>query len=108
MEIKPGMYRTRDGRKAIVGAVNENAEPEWYAIGWIDGVHRSWCKEGNVFANREAHGDLIAEWREPKRETRVFGLGESGSFWMFRSIDEAKSLGCIGTKTVEVVEGVFE
>lgn len=63
MKLGPGkIYRTRDGRQAFVGAVDEQRAPDEVAIGWIDMNCHSWTIEGFYTADLLPNAlDLIAE-----------------------------------------------
>jgi len=68
-------YKTRDGRKAFVGALNQpspfgNLKDMYPAAGYIEGEDsaRSWMLNGELYNNAKAfEADLVAEWVEPKR-----------------------------------------
>lgn len=68
MNIEAGKkYRTRDGRVALVGAVNGDAYTTSRVIGWLDGNAFCWRLDGTAGSNGiEADIDLIAEHREPR------------------------------------------
>ena len=64
---KPGNYRTRDGRKAIVLAVDAKVKSECTVIGYIeDTCGETWKVNGRFCMDDEpVHYDIVAEWREP-------------------------------------------
>lgn len=69
----PGTYRTRDGRKAIVAAVNLEAAKYSKAIGWIDGKPQAWSVSGCMYSTTKCASDIVSEWREPRtKEVTVY------------------------------------
>lgn len=68
MKIAAGKkYLTRDGRVALIGAVNEDAVAAHKIIGWLDGTAYTWCISGDVNPSDVPNGrDLVAEHREPR------------------------------------------
>jgi hypothetical protein len=64
MTITPGDYKTRDGRKATVAAINENAVSSYVAIGWFDGLVGCWTIDG-LFGSKTNGLDLIEPWLDP-------------------------------------------
>lgn len=57
--ITPGFYRTRDGRKAFAGFINQGL-----LIGYIvgAGAYTAWWHNGKLCESSESVCDLIAEW----------------------------------------------
>lgn len=81
MQLEAGkFYKTRDGRKAFVGAVNppfEEVNDDEQAIGWIDGQRCSygWEKDGRHIKSSETHSeDLVSEWIDQPQEITVDGV----------------------------------
>lgn len=71
--IKVGTYKTRDGRKAEVLATG--APGEYPLMGYVvypqgTAEPTSWRKNGTYFNDTDNGADLVAEWREPRTETR--------------------------------------
>lgn len=64
MKITIGEWKTRDGRKAIVGAENPNARLGCRFIGWIDGWSGDWSEDGRRDCLQRSM-DLIAPWTDP-------------------------------------------
>lgn len=82
MEIKPGKYRTRDNRQAVVLEVFEgrafgrvkNHAHDGASGGAYEWREYSWCLSGNFSISKgfEAPSDLVSEWEEPKPRLRVW------------------------------------
>jgi len=76
MEIKPGYYKTRDGRKARVLCVD--APGDFPCVGYVlefdnlDISVKSWHKNG-VFNSSQGtlKSDLIEPWTEPKPKKQI-------------------------------------
>lgn len=75
MKLEAGKYyRTRDERKAYVAAVLspfKHLDPDFLAIGWIEGsdsaLARMWNPNTGAFITDDScQADLVAEWKEPK------------------------------------------
>ena len=63
---KPGNYRTRDGQKAIVLAVDADVADYYSVIGYIENYASvSWTTEGMICHGELCSRDIVAEWREP-------------------------------------------
>lgn len=70
MKLEAGKYyKTRDGRKAYVAALREDAIPDECAVGWVlrdSGYWEScWWSANGVF-EAISEFNLIAEWTEPE------------------------------------------
>ena len=65
MKITVGEWKTRDGRKAIVGAINESAALCSKAVGWVNGSVFSWETNGSWVSDRAGGLDLIEPWTDP-------------------------------------------
>jgi len=73
MEIKPGKYKTRDRRQAVVLEVFDgmafgrikSAEDYWSATEWeLNGAYHN--------NGQTSQADLVSEWEEPKPRLRVW------------------------------------
>ena len=66
MIITPGDYRTRDGRKATVAAIDTQAAIYHNAIGWLEGGVESWSTDGRYLSATEDNAyDLVEPWLDP-------------------------------------------
>lgn len=66
MKIEAGKkYRTRDGRVALVGAVNPEADNHQTVIGWVGGNCTYWSSNG-MWKDSAHPLDLVEKYREPR------------------------------------------
>lgn len=65
MKITVGEWKTRDGRKAIVAAINGSARSYTKCIGWVNGSVFSWCLSGKWTGESNQDLDLVAPWIDP-------------------------------------------
>lgn len=80
-------YRTRDGHKARIYALDGDGDVVHGAI-WFDAWRMvSWDSEGHFYVNSgtESPNDLVAEWEEPKALTF-----EVGKFYRTRNGEKAR------------------
>lgn len=74
MEIKPGWYKTRDGRRAYVGAIcpePQKVTAPGYAVGWVVSSEGRWADLAWTDFGQASHQgpgcmDLVS--REPEAE----------------------------------------
>ena len=61
MKLEAGKhYRTRDGQRAFVAGINEQASGSDVCVGWVDGAPNSWTVDGCYFADMVPHElDLV-------------------------------------------------
>lgn len=73
MNITPGYYKTRDGRKARV--LCTDAPGEYCVVGYVEYEKVSfvcaWLPDGSAPLRLEGRDDLIELWTEPKPKKRV-------------------------------------
>ncbi len=50
---------SRDGRKVIIGAINQDVNKKNPIIGWIDGVAESWTIDGKYMDGETSGADLF-------------------------------------------------
>ena len=50
---------SRDGRKVIIGAINQDVNRKNSIIGWIDGVAESWTIDGKYMDGETSGADLF-------------------------------------------------
>jgi hypothetical protein len=66
---KPGEYRTREGKKAVVLVIDENIPGVYPVVGYTEGVDGvdTWATSGTYcLGNKNAViQDIVAEWSEP-------------------------------------------
>ncbi len=62
---KPGFYKTRDGRKVEIIAVN--GRPPQPIIGYVvdQYIPNCWSVDGKFHQNEDSVADIVSEWREP-------------------------------------------
>ena len=125
---KPGEYRLRNGKKAIV--LCTDAPSKWSVVGYYidaNGVNAwAWLPKGYVRYG-ESIGkdpfDIISEWKEPEVLEFWYGLYDNNEFSRrkCKDLDEVKgynpnALGYIktrltinpdGTKDIEIIEKVW-
>ena len=65
MKITIGEWRTRDGRKAIVGAINESGKLYSQCVGWVGESVFSWSINGQWIPEANRDLDLIEPWIDP-------------------------------------------
>ena len=109
MQITAGKYyKTRDGRKAFVSAVevpcerycvNKRIHP---VLGYIGVGQCSWTEAGHGDARCETEYDLVAEWREPVAKVVTVYMLPDGNVWF---CDPRKK--SIASTRVTLTEGVF-
>lgn len=64
----PGEYRTRDGKKARVFAVDRSARRGCEAIGWVGDAAICWGLDGSYAGGGPATCfDLVDVWKEPRK-----------------------------------------
>ena len=111
MNIEAGLYyKTRDGRKSfVVSTGSPLGDLRWPICGYIEGVEcaMSWTPEGRCYGVTEHPNDLVDKWKEPERRKAKVYLNRSVTGEVFPSVHTSESMP-LGTKTVELVEGVFE
>lgn len=112
MEIKPGYYRTRDGRKVQVLFVYppELARPR-PVIGIVccdDGgfYEMDWMKNGLRGVDHVGREDLISEWQEPRVVEGWVNVSEYGFYgWQTKEIALSNNPGGIATRKLRYTEG---
>lgn len=60
--VEGGVYRTRNGRKAIVKSVHVSNG----CLGHVDGYMYGWCQNGLRNLMGDSHLDIVAEWSDPE------------------------------------------
>jgi hypothetical protein len=65
VKITIGEWKTRDGRKAIVAAENNQASEHMQLVGWIEPHAYSWARTGRHREFDESKLDLVAPWTDP-------------------------------------------
>lgn len=65
MKITVGEWKTRDGRKAIVGAQHPTGNVAYPFAGWIEQSAEYWTVDGRWFWDDENECDLIEPWTDP-------------------------------------------
>ena len=94
MEIKPGKYRCRDGRQAVVLEVFEGkafGRALNHSLNFWEEF--SWCLDGSYFpdATTPSGYDLITSWEEPKPRLRAY-INPNGVLYLLSDV-EAMALG---------------
>ena len=110
MKIEAGKYyRTRDGRKAFVSAVevpcerycvNKRIHP---VLGYIGVGQCSWTEAGHGDARCETEYDLVDEWREPVTRELTLYLYPNGDVCTVPRLGNYP----IGSARVTLIEGQF-
>lgn len=94
-DIKPGKWKTRDGRQAVVlevfegkayGRVKYHEEDggDWHGYRWYYGGRYL------SYENAQSPADLIAPWEEPKPRLRVWREKHSGEIRMLEEMPEGR------------------
>ena len=106
---KPGLYRTREGKKAEVVAVRHG-----FASGFCDHVPTAWVCGSGQHWNRCTGTDgsdqrlaIVAEWRDPETETVELELCRNlsgGTFTRFRH-HHASNVTLLARRTITITEG---
>lgn len=109
MNITVGKWKTRGGRKAIVGAKNDQALASEVLIGWINGVSYSWREDGSYYGPADENDlDLIEpliepvpwDWSTTPTWINWIAMDPNREWWMYREepiLDESKWNGQGGT-----------
>lgn len=117
MKIEPGkFYKTRDGRKARVYAVEVEGTYPIHGAHLRDGVWHAdvWTKAGgiNTYANTPFNGDIVSEWRDAPRVfwVNVYLIdGEIGYSSLYTSREAAdRGGGSARIECIRVVESPEE
>lgn len=64
MKITVGEWRTRDGRKAIVGAQHPTGNVAYPFAGWIEQSAEHWAVDGRWFLDDPSEHDLVEPWTD--------------------------------------------
>jgi hypothetical protein len=104
MKITIGEWKTRDGRKAIVGAINESAALCSKAIGWVNGSVFSWETNGSWASDEARSLDLIEPWTDPvpwdwsttPPWINWIAMDSNGRWWMYEQEPLSDASGWIG------------
>ena len=69
MKLEVGKsYKTRNGKTALVAAIDEAMTPGEQALGWVETMSCSWTTAGSFYADLAPHGlDLTEELSGPRR-----------------------------------------
>ena len=115
MKITIGEWKTRDGRKAVVGAENPSAHSGCRFIGWIDGWSGDWCEDGKRDCLQRSM-DLIAPWADPvpwdwsttPPWINWIAMWDDGEWFMFdkEPVLEAAHIGWIGSGAKSVSHAI--
>jgi hypothetical protein len=102
LTLKPNtLYRTRDGRRIEVVAVNPECKlSHQAAVGWMDGNLYCWDINGK-YLTADSGCDLIAEWREPERH-KLFLMRSNGVVYFATNPTPGEILG-----SAWLIEGQF-
>ena len=100
MEIKPGRYRTRSGKEAVITEIFENCafgryRADNHAFGWFG---YAWALNGKADICHN-NLDLVSEWEEPKPRLRVWRDNCSGKV---RIMEEKPNYQFPGLKTIVI------
>jgi hypothetical protein len=116
MKIEPGYWRTREGVKVQVLAVDvQGIEANYTVVGVIRGLVRTWTADGHYYCRTSTDScDLLEPWHDPATEERVVWLvrwpnGETSAFDTAADghKPDAVNAAIIGSTRVTVTEGVF-
>lgn len=66
IQLKPGLWKTRDGRKAVVEYRTACPGAQYPWIGYIGKRVMSWSDGGMEFLHEKGGADLISPWTKPK------------------------------------------
>lgn len=91
MEIKPGKYRCRDGRQAVVLEVFDGKAYGRLHYGDNEWHSHDWSMSGQTFDTLQGPRDLIAPWEEPKPRLRAY-INPNGVLYLLSDV-EAMALG---------------
>lgn len=104
MKITVGEWKTRDGRKAIVAAINGSARSYTKCIGWVNGSVFSWCLSGKWTGESNQDLDLVAPWIDPVSWDwsttppwiNWIAKDEDGAWWMYQCEPECRNVSWSG------------